>query len=40
MVIERRPLSPAQDYEINYLQGRVVLRDALPSPASGGGCLP
>ncbi len=39
MVIERRPLSPAQDYEINYLQGRVVLRDALPSTASGGGLI-
>lgn len=39
MVIERRPLTPAQDYEINYLQGRIMLRDVLPSTASGGGLI-
>jgi outer membrane protein OmpA-like peptidoglycan-associated protein len=35
MVLERRQLSPAQDYDINYLQGRVVLRSPLPSVADG-----
>jgi len=35
MVLERRQLSPAQDYDINYLQGRIVLRSPLPSVADG-----
>ena len=35
VVLERRQLSPAQDYDINYLQGRVVLRSPLPSVADG-----
>ncbi len=35
MVLERRQLSPAQDYDINYLQGRVILRSPLPSIADG-----
>lgn len=34
LVIERKQLSPAQDYEVNYLQGRVMLREPLPSTAS------
>jgi hypothetical protein len=33
--IERHQLAPAQDYEINYLQGRIVLRAPLPSTADG-----
>ena len=33
--IERNQLAPAQDYEINYLQGRIVLRSPLPSTADG-----
>ena len=35
LVIQRTPLTPAQDYEINYLQGRVVLRAPLPSVSDG-----
>ncbi|HYD62084.1 MAG TPA: OmpA family protein [Noviherbaspirillum sp.] len=35
MVIQRNLLAPAQDYEINYLQGRVTLRAPLPSTADG-----
>jgi outer membrane protein OmpA-like peptidoglycan-associated protein len=31
MVIERRELAPAQDYEINYLQGRILLQSPLSS---------
>ncbi|GAB7564404.1 hypothetical protein LG202_24430 [Methylobacillus methanolivorans] len=31
LVIERKLLTPAQDYEINYLQGRIVLNEALSS---------
>ena len=34
LVIERKQLSPAQDYEVNYLQGRIMLREPLPSTAS------
>ena len=37
LVIERRQLTPALDYEINYLQGRVMLREPLPSSGSGSG---
>ncbi|MBL8483700.1 MAG: OmpA family protein, partial [Rhodocyclaceae bacterium] len=32
-VIERKALQPAQDYELNYLQGRVLLRAPLASNA-------
>ncbi len=39
MVIERRQLTPAQDYDVNYLQGRITLRDALPSSANGAGLV-
>ncbi|WP_082221575.1 OmpA family protein [Herbaspirillum chlorophenolicum] len=35
LVIQRTPLTPAQDYEINYLQGRLTLRAPLPSVADG-----
>ncbi|RJG06001.1 hypothetical protein D3870_08205 [Noviherbaspirillum cavernae] len=35
LVIQRTPLTPAQDYDINYLQGRVTLRAPLPSVADG-----
>jgi flagellar motor protein MotB len=35
LVIQRTPLSPAQDYDINYLQGRLTLRAPLPSTADG-----
>ena len=39
LVIERKQLSPAQDYEINSIQGRILLREALSSTASGGGLV-
>ena len=35
IVLERRQLAPAQDYDVNYLQGRIVLRSPLPSVADG-----
>jgi len=35
LVIQRTPLTPAQDYEINYLQGRVTLRAPLSAVADG-----
>lgn len=35
LVIQRNALTPAQDYEINYLQGRLTLRAPLPSVADG-----
>ncbi|MBN9421910.1 MAG: OmpA family protein [Candidatus Accumulibacter sp.] len=35
LVLERKQLTPAQDYEINYLQGRIMLRELLPSTAGG-----
>ncbi|HMK59716.1 MAG TPA: OmpA family protein [Dissulfurispiraceae bacterium] len=35
MVIDRRQLAPSQDYDINYLQGRIMLRGPLPSVADG-----
>lgn len=31
LVIDRRQLSPGQDYEANYLQGRITLRSPLAS---------
>jgi hypothetical protein len=34
IVIGRRQLIPAQDYEINYFQGRVLLREPLESTAA------
>jgi len=39
MVIERRQLMPAQDYEINYLQGRLLLSQPLPSSGAGFGMV-
>jgi outer membrane protein OmpA-like peptidoglycan-associated protein len=35
LVIERRALVPAQDYDVNYLQGRVTLRTPLSSTGEG-----
>jgi outer membrane protein OmpA-like peptidoglycan-associated protein len=35
LVVQRTPLTAAQDYEINYLQGRVTLRAPLPSVTDG-----
>lgn len=39
IVLDRRQLAPAQDYDINYLQGRLVLRSPLPSIADGSGLV-
>jgi hypothetical protein len=39
LVIERRQLTPAQDYEINYLQGRMALQSPLASVAGAGGTV-
>lgn len=39
MVIERRLLSPGQDYEVNYLQGRIMLSAPLPSTAASGSLI-
>jgi len=33
--IERYQLAPALDYDVNYLQGRIILRAPLPSVADG-----
>ncbi|MHB8764077.1 MAG: OmpA family protein [Deferrisomatales bacterium] len=35
LVLERRQLVPAQDYDVNYLQCRILLRAALPSVTGG-----
>jgi outer membrane protein OmpA-like peptidoglycan-associated protein len=34
LVSERKQLVPAQDYDINYLQGRIILREPLASTGS------
>jgi outer membrane protein OmpA-like peptidoglycan-associated protein len=39
LVIERTPLQPGGDYDINYLQGRVTLRSPLSAVADGSGML-
>ncbi|MDI9857409.1 OmpA family protein [Comamonas sp. 17RB] len=39
MVIERRQLAAGQDYEVNYLQGRILLSAPLPSTASAGSIV-
>lgn len=39
MVLERRLLTPGQDYEVSYLQGRVLLTQPLPSTAGAGGLI-
>jgi outer membrane protein OmpA-like peptidoglycan-associated protein len=35
LAIQRTPLTQAQDYEIDYIQGRVTLRAPLPSVTDG-----
>ncbi len=35
IVLQRTLLAPSQDYDIDYLQGRLTLRSPLPSVASG-----
>jgi len=39
LVLERKELTAGQDYDINYLQGRLVLRTALPSTSGSGGLV-
>jgi outer membrane protein OmpA-like peptidoglycan-associated protein len=39
MVIERKQLMPAQDFEINYLQGRLLLSQPLSSSGAGFGMV-
>jgi outer membrane protein OmpA-like peptidoglycan-associated protein len=39
IALERKPLSPAQDYDINYLQGRILLRGPLSSTAEAAGLV-
>lgn len=34
LVLSVTPLVPVQDYDINYLQGRILLRNALPATAN------
>jgi outer membrane protein OmpA-like peptidoglycan-associated protein len=38
-VLERRALAPAQDYDVNYLQGRILLRAPIASVADGAGLV-
>lgn len=39
LVIERRQLTPALDYDINYLQGRILLSQPLSSTGSASGVV-
>lgn len=39
MVIERRELAPTQDYEVNYLQGRIILQSPLSATGGGAGLI-
>lgn len=39
LVLERHMLTPAQDYDVNYIQGRILLRAPLPSTAVGSSLL-
>lgn len=39
LVIERKDLAPTQDYDIDYIQGRIVLHSPLSMMASGGGLV-
>ena len=39
IVLSRTLLSPSQDYEINYLQGRITLTTPLPIVADSGGLV-
>src|SRR5271170_5372460 len=34
LVLAVTPLVPAQDYDINYVQGRILLRNPLPATAN------
>ncbi len=36
LVLERRELIAAQDYDVNYLQGRILLRQLVPITAEAG----
>lgn len=35
LILSRTPLRPNEDFEVNYLQGRIILRSPLPSTADG-----
>lgn len=35
LVLQRTELVPYRDYEVNYIQGRILLREALPITADG-----
>lgn len=39
LVLERRQLVPAQDYDLNYLQGRLLLNTPLPSVTGNGSLI-
>lgn len=39
LVLHRKQLTPAQDYEINYLQGRLLLNSPLGSTAADGNLV-
>ncbi|MDR3390483.1 MAG: OmpA family protein [Sulfuriferula sp.] len=39
LVLERKDLVPSQDYDVDYLQGRILLHEPLPSTAGGGGLV-
>jgi outer membrane protein OmpA-like peptidoglycan-associated protein len=39
LVLHRTMLAPSQDYEIDYLQGRLILRSPLPTVADGGALV-
>jgi hypothetical protein len=39
IVLSTTQLTPSQDYDINYVQGRMVLTQALPSTADGSGLV-
>ncbi|HEX5338316.1 MAG TPA: OmpA family protein, partial [Gallionella sp.] len=39
LVIERKQLTASQDYDLDYLQGRVLLREPLNATGGGGGLV-
>ena len=39
IVLETRYLAPQQDYEVNYIQGRIMLREPLSSVAGDSGLI-
>lgn len=39
MVLERKQMVPAQDYDLNSIQGRILLRSPLPSVTTGAGLI-